>query len=405
MFGKDDKMCTFGQSYTEGSSWKAYQAIDKFYCGSNTMEGIYDEVDASFAIDFKFGCQQSETGLFVGQLADGIMGMAANDATLVNHMKTEGRLEHDMFAICFKRRYQQSKRGVVAGVMTLGGMDTRLHTGPMVYADNKVADGWFTVYVKGIYLLPNDEDSKNNEKPVKPLKVNFNKNTINSGKGVIVDSGTTDTYFHRDLHVTFNHVWKDLVGSNHGNDAMRLTAEQLAALPTLLVQLEAYGDGDLMDGNVDENGYSGLVGSDISPGSPNDVLLAIPPEHYMEFSPTDETYTSRLYFSESAGGVLGANAMMGHDVLFDIENGRLGFAESSCEYQDLQDDFEGSEDEGEGMGDDCRLGEPSLAKGCISTVDLSECDEEGRDEVRGHTRLVVILHILFNRLSDGLGVR
>ena len=50
-------------------------------------------------------------------------------------------------------------------------------------------------------------------------------------------------------------------------------------------------------------------------------------------------------------------------VLFNIENGRLGFAEISCQYQDLR----------------CRVGEPSLAMGCISTVDISECDEEGGD--------------------------
>ena len=64
-------------------------------------------------------------------------------------------------------------------------------------------------------------------------------------------------------------------------------------------------------------------------------------------------------------------------VLFDIDNGPLGFSESSCEYQDLRH----------------RVGEPSLAMGCIITVELLECDEEGGDEVRGHTRLVVILHI------------
>ena len=35
-----------------------------------------DPVDASqFAFELKFGCQTSITGLFVTQLADGIMGM------------------------------------------------------------------------------------------------------------------------------------------------------------------------------------------------------------------------------------------------------------------------------------------------------------------------------------------
>ena len=46
--------------------------------------------------------------------------------------------------------------------------------------------------------------------------------------------------------------------------------------------------------------------------------------------------------------------------------GRLGFAERSCEYQDLRH----------------RVGDPSLVMGCISTVDIYECNEEGGDEVR-----------------------
>ena len=48
-------------------------------------------------------------------------------------------------------------------------------------------------------------------------------------------------------------------------------------------------------------------------------------------------------------------------VMFDIDNGHLGFAEISCEYQDLRR----------------WVGEPSLAMGSISTVKSLECDEEG----------------------------
>ena len=67
-------------------------------------------------------------------------------------------------------------------------------------------------------------------------------------------------------------------------------------------------------------------------------------------------------------------------VLLDIENHQMKFSESSCEYQNLR----------------CRVGDPSLEMGCISTVDLLECDEEVVDEVRGNTHLVVILHIYFD---------
>jgi len=49
------------------------------------------------------------------------------------------------------------------------------------------------------------------------------------------------------------------------------------------------------------------------------------------------TYTSRIYLDrdDALGNVLGANSMMGHDILFDLDNSRIGFAESECDYARL----------------------------------------------------------------------
>ena len=66
--------CKFKQAYTEGSSWVAYQARDNVYCGGgeNLLDAV-DESDTSYVIPFVFGCLQENSGLFVTQLADGIM--------------------------------------------------------------------------------------------------------------------------------------------------------------------------------------------------------------------------------------------------------------------------------------------------------------------------------------------
>lgn len=64
-------------------------------------------------------------------------------------------------------------------------------------------------------------------------------------------------------------------------------------------------------------------------------MLAIPAAHYMEFDPDNGKYVPRFYTEESSGSVLGANAMMGHNVYFDIARGRIGFAESNCDYVSL----------------------------------------------------------------------
>lgn len=54
--------CVFSQSYTEGSSWEAYQVRDKFYCGGNDFLGAVDPNDQKYVIDFMFGCQLSLNG-------------------------------------------------------------------------------------------------------------------------------------------------------------------------------------------------------------------------------------------------------------------------------------------------------------------------------------------------------
>ena len=44
-------------------------------------------------------------------------------------------------------------------------------------------------------------------------------------------------------------------------------------------------------------------------------------------------YIPRIYLTETTGAVLGANFMQDHDVFFDAENERLGFARANCAYQ------------------------------------------------------------------------
>ena len=41
---------------------------------------------------------------------------------------------------------------------------------------------------------------------------------MNGSKGIIVDLGTTDTYFNREIANEFKRVWKELVGRNFDNN-------------------------------------------------------------------------------------------------------------------------------------------------------------------------------------------
>jgi hypothetical protein len=115
----------------------------------------------------------------------------------------------------------------------------------------------------------------------------------------------------------------------------KFTPEELAQQPTILFQIS--GDETLNQGVLGRSATGSVVGlaGDLDRDHPFDFILAVPPEHYYEYDPDEGGYISCFYDKEDGGGVLGANAMMGHDVYFDIDNSRIGWAESSCDYTAL----------------------------------------------------------------------
>jgi hypothetical protein len=61
----------------EGSSWHATVVEDIVYFGGKESFDDAALRDA-YGTEFMFGCQNSETGLFISQVADGIMGLSNN---------------------------------------------------------------------------------------------------------------------------------------------------------------------------------------------------------------------------------------------------------------------------------------------------------------------------------------
>jgi hypothetical protein len=165
-------------------------------------------------------------------------------------------------------------------------------------------------------------------------KIDLSEAELNRGN-VIVDSGTTDTYFSRVIDGPFKQIWKELTGNDYNHSPISITDAEIAALPTIILVLSAYEGsavGDEPKGNPDTvPGYAGTTGI----GNPRDVVLAIPAAHYLEYDPDIGKYVPRFYTDEGGGSVLGANAMMGHDVFFDNSRKRIGFAESNCDYTSL----------------------------------------------------------------------
>lgn len=119
----------------------------------------------------------------------------------------------------------------------------------------------------------------------------------------------------------------EVAGFSYNDNGMKLSEDDVFKLPTIIIQLVgADASGEVLPGHAKK----------IDPEYPHDVLIAIPPAHYIEYDSETKKYVGRFSTSESRGSVLGANTMRGHDIYFDIsENGRIGIARSNCDYNAL----------------------------------------------------------------------
>ena len=72
------------------------------------------------------------------------------------------------------------------------------------------------------------------------------------------------------------------------------------------------------------NGFAG----NLDVYNPFSVVVAMPPGAYMLFNQTLGMYQPKLFFDSIDGSVLGVNFFTGHDVVFDLQKNRIGFAEN-----------------------------------------------------------------------------
>ena len=270
------------------------------------------------------------------------MGLDNAKTSYVQQMRDSGTIRSNSFSLCYWRKDQIDTDGTESGSFTIGGTDDRLHNTPMVYTSMSSNHGFYPVHIRNMYLREGNSGTSalSTDPGAKVIPLGLTTQTYQRGQ-VIVDSGTTDTYFSRSVGTKFRQLFKEMSGMDFGkNEKMKMTIDQVRALPTILIQLE--GDDEKNEKVREDAGGApvpGLVG-EIDPDHPNDVLLAMPPTHYMEYDPDDDVWTNRFYTSEPSGGVIGGNAMMGHDVYFNSEIGQVGWSESECDYTKLMAEYQ-----------------------------------------------------------------
>lgn len=252
------------QSYTEGSMWEAVVVDELVWVGGFEGGDNADAIVKHFGVRFPLGCQTKETGLFITQKENGIMGMGRHSATVMAHLLNAGRITHDLFSLCFDR---------AGGEMVLGGIDYSHHTTDVSYTPLLPSSAsFYPVRVKEIRVAGQS--------------IGASEDDLNTGKGVIVDSGTTDTFFVSSASRGFQSAFQSASGGiKYSENKMVLSDDDLLALPTITIVLDG------MDGQ-------------------DDVELYIPAEKYLTPSDNGKFYYGNFHFTERSGGGVSTSCLM-----------------------------------------------------------------------------------------------
>ena len=159
--------CGFSISYTEGSRLEGFFTMQEIHL--EMIDKTPNITTNSFKIPI--GCTTKETHLFTTQLADGIMGLNNGDKSFVTLLFNQKIISKNLFTICF---------GQNDGYFSIGEIDTSFHNSKIEY----------------VPLFPGESN----------FYVKLNK--IRIGEEIIltyyyrgfIDSGTTISYFPKEIY-------------------------------------------------------------------------------------------------------------------------------------------------------------------------------------------------------------
>lgn len=238
------------------------------------------------------------------------MGLSALPDTLPMQLMKQNVTKSTTFSLCLSNH---------GGALTLGGINHKLHqqydnngSGYNSSSSSRVDDikyvklmnsdsGWFTVKLLDILIVGSDGSSKS---------LGVDKSVYNSNKGVIIDSGTTDTYLPGKIKKVFTDAYNSMSSIKFSSSGNVLLSDS-PSLPTIVFVMEG------VDGKA--------------------VHVSMPPTSYIEVDRNSNDKQqqqqygyNRIYLTEPSGAVLGANFMKHYDVIFDSQRKQVGFAKSSC---------------------------------------------------------------------------
>ena len=275
--------CSFSISYSEGSSLGGF-----FNLQNVSFEMINISPDSkSKSFKIPIGCTTTETHLFKTQLADGIMGLNNNPKSFISLLYRREIITKNLFSICF---------GKNDGYFSIGEIDTTFHKSKIEY----------------IPLIPGENNYYINLK-----KIEIGNKNISIGYRSFIDSGTTISYFPKDI---FNSIFEEI------NSECKKNIENCSNFKYDSNMGYCKTFNTIEDKNKEVNEYW------------PDIIFYFEGHEYIwtsnqySYDYGNNKIGACLGFEgEQASKItLGATFMQDHDIIFDKQNHKIGFAIADC---------------------------------------------------------------------------
>uniref|UniRef100_K3WZX7 Peptidase A1 domain-containing protein n=1 Tax=Globisporangium ultimum (strain ATCC 200006 / CBS 805.95 / DAOM BR144) TaxID=431595 RepID=K3WZX7_GLOUD len=266
--------CKYSQVYVEGDYWLANKVSD--------VMAFAPKNQPAFQAPVNFGCIYAQDGVFNTQTSDGIMGFSKHADSIFEQFYQHKVTKSRIFSQCLSQN---------GGILTLGGVDMSINYDPVVYTPiRNTGFQYWTVTLLSI--------------SIGSTELEIDNKVYNKHRGTVFDSGTTFVYMPLAIEAPLKAAWAKAVGDDQfpiSDYYYDLTEAQLAHLPDICFHLL------------------------------NDAKVCVPPSLYF-YRVGVGKYAGTLFFGDGAKSlIIGASALTNHNVIYDVDNLRIGVAKANCE--------------------------------------------------------------------------
>jgi len=263
------------------------------------------------AIVHEFGCCNRYAPAFKDQKADGIVGLSPKANTLLQSFVVHHKLDKNEFALCL---------GQSGGEMTVGGVDTALHRGTVRWTPYEGTTGYYVRATE--VLVAGVATSANNHK-------------------ILVDSGTTFTFIPSSIHGRIKKSFIEHCDSNPGRCLSKGSRNPRSAQAQDIEESIAcyeFGSSPAERKRLMATFPPISIGIVAGDDGPRKFRMCVPPEVYF-FESTATAHCIGMF--RDSQFVLGANVMAFWNIIFNLDNGKIGWVNALCDRDDsvLQGSF------------------------------------------------------------------